>query len=249
LWRGRKEFELHYQPVIDAKTARPCGAEALVRWRHPVEGLISPDRFIWLAEESGLMEPLGEWILERACADAASWPANIKVAVNLSAAQFRSGKLFDVVLCALVESGLPPERLELEITESVLLQNKESYGVVMQQLKNIGISIVLDDFGTGYSSLSYLTRFPFDKIKIDKSFTQGLSSRADCAAVVASVLTLARGLDMVVTAEGIETKQQFELLRAAGVHQVQGYLFGRPVPAAELDFSALEQKGRAVEAA
>ena len=246
---SRNEFELHYQPVIDAKTSRPCGAEALVRWRHTVEGLIFPDRFIWLAEESGLMEQLGEWILKRACTDAASWPENIKVAVNLSAAQFQSDKLFDVILCALVESGLPPERLELEVTESILLQNKENYGAMIQQLKNIGISIVLDDFGTGYSSLSDLTRFPFDKIKIDKSFTQGLSNRADCAAVVASVLTLARGLDIAVTAEGVETKQQFELLRAAGVNQLQGYLFGRPCPVAELDFSALERTGQAVEAA
>ena len=239
---SRKEFELFYQPVIDAKTERPCGAEALVRWRHPVEGLISPDRFIWLAEESGLMEPLGEWILEQACRDAASWPGNIKLAVNLSAAQFRSGTLFDVILCALVESGLPPERLELEITESVLLQDNESHGVMIRQLKNIGVSIVLDDFGTGYSSLNYLTKFPFDKIKIDKSFTQGLLNRTDCAAVVASVLTLARGLDMSVTAEGVETKEQFELLRAAGVNHIQGYLFGRPVPIGELDFFALGQE-------
>ncbi len=246
---ARKEFELHYQPVIDVKTRRSCSVEALVRWRHPVEGLLSPERFIWLAEETGLMEPLGDWIIEQACSDAASWPEDIKIAVNLSAIQFRVGNLFDVILCALVESGLPPERLELEITESVLLQNKESYGVVIQQLKNIGISIVLDDFGTGYSSLSYLTMFPFDKIKIDKSFTQGLTNRADCAAIVASVLTLARGLDMAVTAEGVETNQQFELLRAAGVHQAQGYLFGRPVPVAELSFSALEQKGRSIEAA
>lgn len=245
----RDEFELHYQPVIDAKTRLPCGVEALVRWHHPVEGLMSPDCFIPLAEESGLMEPLGEWILAKACTDAASWPDHIKVAVNLSAVQFRSGKLFDVILCALVESGLPPERLELEITESVLMQNAESYNVVLQQLKNTGISIVLDDFGTGYSSLSYMTAFPFDKIKIDKSFTQGLTSRADCAAIVASVLTLARGLDIAVTAEGVETKRQFELLRAAGVHQVQGYLFGRPGPVAELNFPALEQKGQVVEAA
>lgn len=195
------------------------------------------------------MEPLGEWILEQACAAATSWPQDIKVAVNLSAAQFKSGKLFDVILCALVESGLPPERLELEVTESILLQDKESYGVMIRQLKNIGISIVLDDFGTGFSSLSYLTRFPFDKIKIDKSFTQGLSERADCAAVVASVLTLARGLGIVVTAEGVETDEQFQLLRSTGVNQLQGYLFGRPAPAAELDFSALERRGRAVEAA
>lgn len=245
----RKEFELHYQPVFDAKSRRPCGAEALVRWRHPVQGLISPDRFIPLAEETGLMEPLGEWILEQACTDAASWPDQIKIAVNLSAVQFRSDKLFDVILCALVESGLPPERLELEITESVLMQNAESNCAVIQQLKNIGISIALDDFGTGYSSLSYLTTFPFDKIKIDKSFTQGLTNRADCAAIVASVLTLARGLDMTVTAEGVETKQQFELLRVAGVHQIQGYLFARPGPLAELNFSALEQMGQAVAAA
>ena len=246
---SRKEFELHYQPVFDAKTSRPCGVEALVRWRHPVMGLMSPDRFIWLAEETGLMEPLGQWILEQACLDAVSWPNNIKVAVNLSVAQFRSGTLFDVILCALVESGLSPERLELEITESLLLQNKESHSVIIQQLKNIGVTIVLDDFGTGYASLSYLTMFPFDKIKIDKSFTQGLSSRVDCAAVVASVLSLARGLDIAVTAEGVETKEQFELLRAAGVNQVQGYLFGRPSPMADLNFPALERMGRAEAAA
>lgn len=246
---SRKEFELHYQPVFDAKTSRPCGVEALVRWRHPVMGLMAPDRFISLAEETGLMEPLGQWILEQACLDAVTWPDHIKVAVNLSAAQFRSGALFDVILCALVESGLPPDRLELEITESLLLQNKEGHSVVIQQLKNIGVTIVLDDFGTGYASLSYLTMFPFDKIKIDKSFTQGLSSRVDCAAVVASVLSLARGLDIAVTAEGVETKEQFELLCASGVDQVQGYLFGRPSPVADLNFPALERVGRTEEAA
>jgi diguanylate cyclase (GGDEF)-like protein/PAS domain S-box-containing protein len=246
---SRKEFELHYQPVFDAKSSRPCGVEALVRWRHPVMGLMSPDRFIWLAEETGLMEPLGQWILEQACLDAVSWPDNIKVAVNLSVAQFRSGTLFDVILCALVESGLSPDRLELEITESLLLQNKESHSVIIQQLKNIGVTIVLDDFGTGYASLSYLTMFPFDKIKIDKSFTQGLSSRVDCAAVVASVLSLARGLDIAVTAEGVETKEQFELLRGAGVNQVQGYLFGRPSPVSELNFTALERMGQSGVAA
>jgi diguanylate cyclase (GGDEF)-like protein/PAS domain S-box-containing protein len=230
----RNEFELHYQSIFDAHTCRPCGVEALVRWRHPTMGLLSPDRFIPLAEETGLMEPLGEWILQKACTDATLWPETVALAVNMSAAQFRSSKLLDVTLRVLRETGLSPQRLELEITESVLLQRKESYGAVIQQLKNIGVSIVLDDFGTGYSSLSYLTMFPFDKIKIDRSFTQGLSNRADCAAVVASVLTLARGLDITVTAEGVETKQQFELLRAAGVDQVQGFLFGRPTPIAEL---------------
>jgi len=246
---SRDQFELHYQPIFDAKTGRPSGVEALVRWRHPVHGLMPPDRFIPLAEETGLMEAIGDWIIEKACADATAWPADIKVAINLSAVQFRTGKLFDVILCALVESGMAPERLEFEITESVLMQNTESNRIILQQLKNIGIAIVLDDFGTGYSSLNYLTMFPFDKIKIDKSFTQGLATRADCAAIVASVLTLARGLDIAVTVEGVETTQQLELLRAAGVHDVQGYLFARPAPLSELNFSALERKGRGLEAA
>jgi diguanylate cyclase (GGDEF)-like protein/PAS domain S-box-containing protein len=246
---SRNEFELHYQPLFDTRTSRPCGMEALVRWRHPVAGLLYPDSFIGIAEETGLMEPLGQWILQRACADAACWPEDIKVAVNLSAGQFRTGTLFDVILCALVESGLPPERLELEITESLLLQDKESNVRVIQQLKNIGITIALDDFGTGYASLSYLLSFPFDKIKIDKSFTQGLLTRTDCMAVVASILTLARGLDIAVTAEGVETHPQFEQLRAQGVDYVQGYLLGRPRPLAELDFSALELIAQADEAA
>jgi diguanylate cyclase (GGDEF)-like protein/PAS domain S-box-containing protein len=246
---SRNEFELHYQPLLDAKAARPCGMEALVRWRHPVAGLLYPDSFIGIAEETGLMEPLGQWILQRACADAASWPEHIKVAVNLSAGQFRTGTLFDVILCALVESGLPPERLELEITESLLLQNKESNVLVIQQLKNIGITIALDDFGTGYASLSYLLSFPFDKIKIDKSFTQGLLTRTDCRAVVASILTLARGLQIAVTAEGVETRSEFDLLRAEGVNYVQGYLFGKPRPLAELDFAAPELIAQVDEAA
>ena len=246
---SRNEFELHYQPLFDTRTSRPCGMEALVRWRHPVAGLLYPDQFIGIAEETGLMEPLGQWVLQRACADAVSWPENIKVAVNLSAGQFRSGALFDVILCALVESGLPPERLELEITESLLLQGKESNVLVIRQLKNIGVTIALDDFGTGYASLSYLLLFPFDKIKIDKSFTQGLLTRTDCMAVVASILTLARGLKIAVTAEGVETNSQFDLLRVQGVNYVQGYLFGRPRPLAELDFSALELIVRADEAA
>ena len=245
----RDEFELHYQLVFDVATCRACGVEALARWRHPVAGLMPPDHFIPLAEECALIEPLGAWILERACKDAAVWPEHIKVAINLSAAQFRSGRLLDVILCALVESRLPPERLEFEITESVLLQNAEGNRAVLQQLKNIGVSIVLDDFGTGYSSLSYLTTFPFDKIKIDKSFTQGLTRRADCAAIVASVLTLARGLDIAVTAEGIETHEQFELLKAAGVHQVQGYLFGGPCPLPQLRFSGQHWQGQIIEAA
>jgi EAL domain-containing protein (putative c-di-GMP-specific phosphodiesterase class I) len=169
--------------------------------------------------------------------------------VNLSALQFTKGGLFDVILCALVESGLAPERLELEITESILLENEADYRVMLQQLKNIGVSIVLDDFGKGYSSLGYLTTFPVDKIKIDKTFTQGLSKRVECTAVVSSVLTLARGLDISTTAEGVETEEQFELLRAAGVNFVQGYLLGRPVPMSELDFSSCQADERATQVA
>jgi diguanylate cyclase (GGDEF)-like protein len=234
---AREQFELHYQPVVDVMTREPRGAEALIRWRHPTSGLVAPDRFISLAEDTGLIVQLGAWILKQACADAASWPSHIKLAVNLSAVQFRKGDLFDLILCALVDSGLPPERLEIEITESVLHESETNYRLVLQQLKNIGITIVLDDFGTGYSSLGYLTTFPVDKIKIDKSFTQGLLERADCAAVVASVLTLARGLDIATTAEGVETEDQFEMLQAAGVNLAQGWLFGRPCPADQLDFA------------
>jgi diguanylate cyclase (GGDEF)-like protein len=246
---AREQFELHYQPVVDVMTRAPRGAEALIRWRHPTKGLIAPDRFISLAEDTGLIVQLGAWILQKACADAASWPSHIKLAINLSPVQFRKGDLFDLILCALVDSGLPPERLEIEITESVLLENETNYRVVLQQLKNIGITIVLDDFGTGYSSLGYLTTFPVDKIKIDKSFTQGLLERADCAAVVASVLTLARGLDIATTAEGVETEDQFEMLQAAGVNLAQGWLFGRPCPAPELDFAAPPAGERATNAA
>jgi diguanylate cyclase (GGDEF)-like protein/PAS domain S-box-containing protein len=231
------QLEIHYQPIVDVKTLKPCGAEALVRWRHPERGLVFPDQFIPLAEETGLIIPLGEWMLQKACADAVGWPAGIKVSVNLSPAQFVKGNLFDVILCALVESGLPPERLELEITESVLLEGDADLPNVIRQLKNIGVSVALDDFGTGYSSLKYLTVFQFDKIKIDKSFTQNMTKRAECAAIVSSVLTLAYGLSIATTAEGVETQEQLKLLRIAGVHSVQGYLFGRPCPLSELDLS------------
>jgi EAL domain-containing protein (putative c-di-GMP-specific phosphodiesterase class I) len=182
-----------------------------------------------------LIAPLGEWILQQACADAASWPAHVKVAINVSAVQFKKGNLFDIILCTLVETGLAPERLELEITETALLENQEAHLAAIRQLKNLGISLALDDFGTGYSSVNYLTNFPFDKIKIDKSFTQGVLNRRDCAAVVSSVLALAQGLGTVTTAEGVETEEQLEYMRNAGVDLVQGYLLGRPVPVSQLD--------------
>jgi diguanylate cyclase (GGDEF)-like protein len=229
------EFKLHYQPQVDAKTRLLCGYEALIRWQHPTNGLVPPADFILLAESTGLIVPLGEWVLQQACKDAALWPANIKVAVNISAVQFKKGNLFDVILCALVESGLAPQRLELEITETALLENQGAHLAAIRQLKNLGISLALDDFGTGHSSINYLTVFPFDKIKIDKSFTEGVLKRRDYKAVVASTLALAPGLGTATTAEGVETEEQFDYMREAGVDLVQGYLFGQPVPASELD--------------
>ncbi|HET7885246.1 MAG TPA: PAS-domain containing protein [Bradyrhizobium sp.] len=230
---AQRQFELHYQPVVDIKTRELVGVETLVRWRHPAKGMIPPDHFIPLAESSGLIGPLGEWILNQACAEAANWPAQIKVAVNISAIQFKKGNLFEVILGTLVKTGLQPERLELEITETSLLENQEAHLTTIRQLKNLGLSIALDDFGTGFSSMNYLTIFPFDKIKIDKSFTRGVLSRTDCQAVVASSLALAKGLGIITTVEGVETEEQFEYMRAAGVELAQGYLFGKPVPASE----------------
>ena len=232
---AREQFELHYQPVISVETRTLCGVEALVRWRHPTRGLVAPDQFIPLAESTGLIVQLGEWVLRQACRDASSWPEHIKVAVNISAVQVRRGDLFDAILRTLLRTGLAPERLELEITETALLDNQEAHLATIRRLKNLGISMALDDFGTGYSAVNYLTIFPFDKIKIDKSFTQGVLNRRDCKAVVASTLALAQGLGIVTTAEGIETEEQFEYMRKAGVELAQGYLFGRPVPFSQLD--------------
>jgi diguanylate cyclase (GGDEF)-like protein/PAS domain S-box-containing protein len=231
---ARTEFELHYQTVVDIGTQQADGVEALVRWRHPQLGMVRPDQFIQVAEETGLIVPLGAWILRKACSDAAGWPAHISVAVNLSPAQFRRGDLIETVAGALCESGLPPERLHLEITETVLLQKNAENLAVLHELKKLGVSIVLDDFGTGYSSLSYLKMFPFDKIKIDRSFVAEMDDRADCAAIVGCVIALGRSLGMGTVAEGVETAEQLALLRAAGCREAQGYLFSRPVPAAEL---------------
>jgi diguanylate cyclase (GGDEF)-like protein len=231
---SREEFELHYQPLIDVKTRRQVGFEALVRWRSPTRGLFMPNDFIPLAEESGLIVPLGAWILQRACSDAADWPSHITVAVNLSPVQLAQPDLLQIVLCALAETGLPPERLELEITETALFKGDVDCVKLVRQLKRLGVSISLDDFGTGYSSLSYLTMIPFDKIKIDRSFTANMIERADCAAIVAAVLAIGQSLKIETIAEGVETEQQFETLRAAGATLVQGYLFGRPCPVTKL---------------
>ncbi|GAC1330895.1 MAG: EAL domain-containing protein [Bradyrhizobium sp.] len=232
---ARCQFEVHYQQSFDVQTGQRRGLEALLRWRHPTKGLIPPDQFIPLAEETGLIVPLGEWVLRRVCDDATSWPADVRVAVNLSPVQFKQADLFDVIQSALRNSGLPPERLEIELTESVLLEREVENHAFMQKLRGIGISLALDDFGTGYSSLSCLTAFPFDKIKIDKSFIGNLTRHPKSSAIISSIVTLARGLDMSVTAEGVETPEQFERLKALGVNFAQGYLLGRPVPIDELE--------------
>jgi diguanylate cyclase (GGDEF)-like protein len=237
---ARGEFELHYQTIVAFATRRVCGAEALVRWRHPELGIIPPDRFIPIAEETGLIVALGEWIIRRACVEAAHWPADIKLAINLSPLQFGKGDLAEIVAGALADSDFAPERLELEITESVLLQHDEENIATLHRLKRLGVSIVLDDFGTGYSSLTYLHMFPFDKIKIDRSFVHKLSTSAECAAIVCAVIGLGGSLGIETVAEGVETAEQFALLRVAGCSQAQGYLFSRPVPAAALDFAHSE---------
>jgi diguanylate cyclase (GGDEF)-like protein len=228
-------FEIHYQPYFDVQTGRRRGVEALIRWRHPVRGVIPPDQFIPLAEETGLIVPLGEWIIRQTCDDATMWPADTMVSINLSPVQFKQAELFDIIESALRNSGLSPERLEIEITESVLLERACENLVFMQRLNDLGVSLALDDFGTGYSSLSCLTTFPFDKIKIDKSFMGNLSAQYKSAAIISSIVTLARGLDMSVTAEGVETVEQLEGLKQLGVNFAQGYLLGRPVPTTELE--------------
>jgi predicted signal transduction protein with EAL and GGDEF domain len=230
---ANEEFELHYQPIYDLTTERVTGFEALVRWRHPVRGMVSPADFIPLAEEIGVILPLGEWVLRRATADASTWPQHVNVAVNVSPAQFKSSRLVESVFEALTASGLPAERLDLEITESVLLQNSASTLASLHALRALGLRISLDDFGTGYSSLSYLRSFPFDKIKIDKSFVRDLASRPDSGVIVRAIIGLSHSLGMRTTAEGVESVEQVAELRAVGCCEVQGYYFSPPVPAQE----------------
>jgi diguanylate cyclase (GGDEF)-like protein len=229
-----KEFELHYQPLVNLQSNEVNGFEALLRWHHPKRGLISPADFIPIAEETGLIVPLGEWVLKAACYEAVDWPDHIKVAVNLSPAQLNNRNLLNVVRGALSETGMPPNRLQLEITESVLLQNTFATLATLHELRKLGIQVALDDFGTGYSSLSYLRSFPFDKIKIDRSFIQDLSNGVEPVAIVQAVANLAKCLNMASTAEGVETQQQLELLQSIGCTEMQGYLFSRAKPASEI---------------
>jgi diguanylate cyclase (GGDEF)-like protein/PAS domain S-box-containing protein len=228
------EFELHYQPLVDLVVDRVTGFEALLRWKHPEKGMISPADFIPVAEDIGLIVGLGEWVLREACAEAVKWPDEIKVAVNLSPVQFRSRNLVQVVIGALAYSGLSPLRLELEITESIFLAETEANLAILHQLRELGVRISMDDFGTGYSSLSYLRSFPFDKIKIDRSFVKDLAERPDCGAIVRAISGLGRSLNITTTAEGVETVEQLDWLRAEGCNEVQGFLFSAAKPAAEI---------------
>jgi diguanylate cyclase (GGDEF)-like protein len=228
------QFELYYQPLVDAGSREVSGFEALLRWNHPERGIIGPDDFIPIAEEIGLVVPLGDWVLKQACRDATHWPAKLTVAVNLSAAQFRNPMLPLSVVSALGQSGLAAARLELEITESVLLQDDRAVLDALHQFRGLGVRICMDDFGTGYSSLSYLRSFPFDKIKIDRSFVNELGRKPDCAAIIRAVMQLGSSLGMITTAEGVETEEQFDILRAEGCMQLQGFLFSKPVPGAEI---------------
>ncbi|WP_111561078.1 putative bifunctional diguanylate cyclase/phosphodiesterase [Rhizobium sp.] len=226
-----EEFELHYQPLYDMAERRICGFEALLRWSHPTRGRIAPMEFIPLAEEVGLIVDIGRWVLKRACTDAATWPADIKVAVNVSAIQFISSDLEEDVSAALAASELAPERLEIEITESVLMENRDEALPILHALRQRGIRISMDDFGTGYSSLSYLSSFPFDKIKIDKSFVNDIVDNKEAFAIMRAIILLGNALGMRVTVEGVETAQQHDLLAQEACDEIQGYHISSPRPA------------------
>jgi diguanylate cyclase (GGDEF)-like protein len=242
----RGEFEVYYQPIYDLETDRIICFEALVRWNHPLRGITPPADFIPLAEETGLIVPIGDWVLRKACKDAASWSQDVCVAVNLSPAQFKNRNLVPSVFAALSASGLAANRLELEITESVLLRDSAAALAALHKFREFGVRISMDDFGTGYSSLSYLRSFPFDKIKIDQSFVQELALRGDSMAIVRAVTGLGKSLGIATTAEGVETNEQLALLRSEGCTEVQGYLFSKPRPAADVESMLSEGRLRVV---
>jgi EAL domain-containing protein (putative c-di-GMP-specific phosphodiesterase class I) len=231
----REEFALYYQPQVDIKSGRVIGVEALLRWNHPERGLVLPNEFIPLLEENNLIIPIGEWVLRTACAQNSAWLAAglppLRMAVNLSARQFHQSGLAAMVNQALQDAGLAPERLELEITESILIQDVQATITTLHQLHALGIQISIDDFGTGYSSLSYLKRLPISKIKIDRSFVRDICTDPDDGAIAHAVISLGHSLKMQVIAEGVETGEQLEHLRAQGCDEIQGYYFSRPLPA------------------
>jgi diguanylate cyclase (GGDEF)-like protein/PAS domain S-box-containing protein len=226
------QFELHYQPIVNVKTGSVSCFEALIRWRHPQRGLISPDEFIPVAEDNGLIVAIGDWALRRACHDAVNWPAAVKVAVNLSAVQFEKSNVEMLTRAALSESKLPAQRLELEVTEGILLQNESKTQGVLANLRKLGVSISLDDFGTAFASLDYLRTFPFDKIKIDQTFIRDTANRTECMAIVRAVTGLAHMLGLKAVAEGVESELQYDEVRDAGCDEAQGYYFSRAVPSA-----------------
>jgi diguanylate cyclase (GGDEF)-like protein len=246
---SRGEFRLHYQPIVNLQTGEITSFEALIRWQHPERGLVPPADFIPLAEDLGLIVPIGEWVLNRACIDAAGWPADIKVAVNLSPVQIAGKGLFEIVMRALARSGLPAHRLELEITETVLMQNTASTLATLHQLRALGIHFSMDDFGTGYSSLSYLRSFPFDKIKIDRSFVKDISDQKNALAIIKGVTSLANSLNMVTAVEGVETEEQLDHVRPLGCTEIQGFLFSRPKSIEEISVMVSERAVKASSAA
>jgi diguanylate cyclase (GGDEF)-like protein len=227
----KNQLRLYFQPLINVETGLPTGFEALVRWEHPENGMIMPNDFIPIAESSGLIVPLGEWVIRTAMAEAVRWKDPHTIAVNLSPIQLSSANLLPTIINALAETGLDPARLEVEITESVLLNDCEANIAVLNRLHDLGVKIALDDFGTGYASLNYLRTFPFDKIKIDRSFVTELAERADCRAIVSAVISLANNLGMCTLAEGVESEEQLAALRSEGCAMVQGWLFGKAMPA------------------
>ena len=230
----KKQFELFYQPLYDIDLDKVCGFEALLRWRHPVHGVVTPEQFISVAEEIGLIIPLGEWVIQQACREAALWPDDLKVAVNVSSVQFRSPRLLEAFSSALASSKLPPKRLELEITESVLLTNNSETTETLHKLRALGLRIALDDFGTGYSSLSYLRSFPFDKLKIDQSFVRDLTDAEGSRVIIRAIVSLGKSLGMRTTAEGVQNIAQLNYIAAEGCNEVQGYFFSKPVAASEV---------------
>jgi EAL domain-containing protein (putative c-di-GMP-specific phosphodiesterase class I) len=231
---SRGEFELQYQPLLDIKTSNINCCEALLRWNHPQRGVVLPQEFIWLAEETGLIIPIGDWVLRRACTEAARWPEGVRIAVNVSPAQFKNRNLVPTVEEALASAGLPANRLEIEIAETVLLLEGDALAT-LHTLRGLGIHIAMDDFGTGCSSLSYLRSFPFDKIKIDQSFVSELAAGGESMAIVRAVTGLGRSLGISTAAEGVETAEQLSLLRSEGCNEVQGFLFSPALPAAEIE--------------
>ena len=222
------EFALQYQPIINLRDDTICGCEALLRWNHPTRGMISPLDFIPLAEETGLIVPIGDWVIRQACREAANWPSHISVAVNLSSSQFKGRNIVETIIGALAQSGLPAQRLELEITESVLLLDDQRTLATLGQLRHVGVRIAMDDFGTGHSSFRNLRCFPFDKIKIDRSFVHGLLSNQESKAIIRAVTGLGKSLGITTTAEGVETREELDFVRQEGCTEAQGYLFSKP---------------------